>query len=178
MSLHHLWEKKLYFIFKPTFSRELQGEGMSQTTETELESMKTISSKPSGPEMSGSSFLEESIRAVFLPACTRVSEYLNYGPVFHCTLTLRAQCFIGRRLIQLTHPGASSQAQTDLLTAGIGGSTGHCSSSVPLPLLSICSQGKGASVTPRRWCLFEKHPNGLEFFCSFKGKKHWLLYSA
>lgn len=38
---------------------------MSQTTETELESMKTISSKPSGPEMSGSSFLEESIEQSF-----------------------------------------------------------------------------------------------------------------
>lgn len=140
---------------------------MSQTTETELESMKIIPSKPSGPEMSGRSFLEESIRAVFLPACTGVSEYLNYGPVFHCTLTLRAQCFIGRRLIQLTHPGASSQAQTDLLTAGIESSTGHCSSNV---LLSICSQGKGTSLIPRRWCLFEKHPSGLGFFSVLKAR--------
>lgn len=127
------WREGLLWIsiYKPTFSMEPQGEGMSQRTETEWGSMKPIPSKPFGPEMSGRSFLEESIRPLFLPACTWVSKYLNYCSVFHCTLTLRAQCFIGRRLIQLTHPGASSQAQTDLLTAGIGSSTGHCSSNVP-----------------------------------------------
>lgn len=144
---------------------------MSQTTETERGSMKTIPNKPSGPEMSGRSFLEGSIRPLFRPACTRVSEYLNYSSVFHCTLTLRAQCFIGRRLIQLTHPGASSQAQTGLLTAGIGSSTGHCSSNVPSSLAShLHPRKKKTSVTPQSQGLFEKHPNGLGFYCSFKGK--------
>lgn len=162
------WTEELLgiFIFKPTFSMGLQGEEISQMTETEWGSMKTIPSKPSGPEMSGRSFLEESIRAVFLPACARVSEYLNYGSVFHCTLTLRAQCFIGRRLIQLTHPGASSQAQTDLLAAGIRSSIGHCSSNVPSsPAFHLQPRKRDISDTMKMGFVW-KSSQGLRFYCS------------